>query len=429
MKLISRTLGDICDEVGGTIRTGPFGSQLHETDYLEQGTPVVMPKNIVDGKISIGDIARIGEDDTRRLSQHKLRAGDIVYGRRGDIGRRGLITKEEDGWICGTGCLRISLGCKVLDPTFLYYYLGHPEVIAWVANQAIGATLPNLNTSIIRDIQVRYPPLPTQHKIASILSAYDDLIENNTRRIAILEEMAQSIYQEWFVRFRYPGHEKNGMVESVLGMIPEGWSVEKLGSVLTLQRGFDLPTTQREPGNIPVYASTGPVGTHDQAKVKGPGILTGRSGSLGTVTYVEEDFWPLNTTLWVKNFYSVTPLYTFYLLRSIDLAVLNSGVAVPTLDRNSVHKLLIILPPYNLIKQFDSYVSTIFDLKIKLGKKNANLRRTRDLLLPRLISGEIDVEALDIAVPDIIEPEEQAETPITVPPEPIDAIQMALPLS
>ncbi|MBV9708331.1 MAG: restriction endonuclease subunit S, partial [Chloroflexi bacterium] len=150
MKLISRTLGDICDEVGGTIRTGPFGSQLHESDYLEQGTPVVMPKNIVDGKISVADIARIGDDDICRLSQHKLRAGDIVYGRRGDIGRRGFITKKEEGWICGTGCLRISLGHKVLDPTFLYYYLGTPKVVAWVANQAIGATLPNLNTSIIR---------------------------------------------------------------------------------------------------------------------------------------------------------------------------------------------------------------------------------------------------------------------------------------
>ncbi len=427
MTFISRTLGSICDEVRGTIRTGPFGSQLHESDYQEAGTPVVMPKNIIDGKVLTDDISRIGDDDVHRLSQHKLRSGDIVYGRRGDIGRRALITEREDGWLCGTGCLRISLGNKILHPKFLYYYLGHPQVVSWIANQAIGATLPNLNTTIIRSIQINYPELPTQHKIASILSAYDDLIENNTRRIAILEEMAQSIYQEWFAHFRYPGHGEHKMVKSELGMIPDGWDVVKLGSALTLQRGFDLPTPQRQKGKIPIYASTGLTGTHNQAKVKGPGVLTGRSGSLGTVIYVPEDFWPLNTTLWVKGFHSVTPIYAFYLLKSIDLSILNSGAAVPTLDRNNVHKLLIILPPYEIIKRFDFYILPIFQLKTQLDKKNENLRHTRDLLLPKLISGEIDVEALDIDTPDLIEPKEQLYEFTMARPEPIDATQLALP--
>jgi type I restriction enzyme S subunit len=286
----------------------------------------------------------------------------------------------------------------------------------------------SLNQDIISRISFLLPPIPTQRKIVSILSAYNNLIENNTRRIAILEEMAQVIYQEWFVNFRYPGYEKDKLVESELGRIPEGWTVEKLGSALTLQRGFDLPTKQRQEGNIPVYASTGPVGTHNQAKVKGPGVLTGRSGSLGTVTYVKEDFWPLNTTLWVKNFQTVTPIYAFYLLKTIDFNTLNSGAAVPTLDRNNVHKQLIVLPPYELIKQFDMHISVMFELKLNLEKKNENLRRTRDLLLPKLISGEIDVETLDIDIPETREPEEQREMPIMAQPEPIDANQLVLPL-
>ncbi len=231
MDLSLNTLGAICDRVGGIIRTGPFGSQLHESDYTLEGIPVVMPKNIVDGKVSVEDIARINETNVERLAQHKLHSGDIVYGRRGDIGRRALITNKEEGWLCGTGCLRISLGNALLDPLFLYYYLGQPDVIKWIFNQAIGATLPNLNTEIIRSIQIKFLTLTTQQKIASILSAYDDLIENNTRRIAILEEMAQSLYREWFVYFRFPGHEKKSMVESVLGMIPEGWEVVKLGEI------------------------------------------------------------------------------------------------------------------------------------------------------------------------------------------------------
>jgi len=120
---VTRTLGQICDEVGGIIRTGLFGSQLHQSDYQDEGLPVVMPKDIVDGRVSVEGIARIGDEDVERLSQHRLKKGDIVYGRRGDIGRRALITQREAGWLCGTGCLRISLGDSVLDPTFLYYYL------------------------------------------------------------------------------------------------------------------------------------------------------------------------------------------------------------------------------------------------------------------------------------------------------------------
>lgn len=247
MEFMIRTLGDICDEVDGIIRTGPFGSQLHESDYRKCGVPVVMPKNILAGTISTEDIAHIGEEDANRLSQHRLDRGDIVYGRRGDIGRRALITEREFGWLCGTGCIRISLGDSVLNPRFLYYYLGQPNVIEWIYNQAIGATLPNLNTSIIRSIPIEYPPLPTQRKIASILSAYDDLIENNTRRIKILEEMAQALYREWFVHFRFPGHEKVQMVDSPLGRIPEGWEVKKLNEICELIDYGYTASSEKEP--------------------------------------------------------------------------------------------------------------------------------------------------------------------------------------
>jgi type I restriction enzyme S subunit len=207
------TLGEICDEVGGVIQTGPFGSQLHESDYVGDGVPVVMPKNILDGKIDRSDIAFISEEEAARLQRHRMSIGDIVYGRRGDIGRRGLIGTRENGWLCGTGCLRVSLGNTIIDPKYLYYYLGQPLVVAWIANQAVGATMPNLNTGILRSVKVRYPRPPVQRRIASILSAYDDLIDNNTRRIKILEEMAQMLYREWFVHFRFPGHEKVRMVE------------------------------------------------------------------------------------------------------------------------------------------------------------------------------------------------------------------------
>ncbi|WP_293653206.1 restriction endonuclease subunit S, partial [Thiolapillus sp.] len=188
MELRTRTLGDICDDAGGEIKTGPFGSQLHQSDYSENGTPVVMPKNIIDGTVSVADIARIADQHVERLSQHCLKVGDIVYGRRGDIGRHALIKSREDGWLCGTGCLRITAGNGELQPNFLHYYLDQDDVKGWILNQAVGATMPNLNTTILRSVPVTYPSRESQRKIAAILSAYDDLIENNLRRIKILEE-------------------------------------------------------------------------------------------------------------------------------------------------------------------------------------------------------------------------------------------------
>jgi type I restriction enzyme S subunit len=242
------------------------------------------------------------------------------------------------------------------------------------------------------------PPFPTQRKIAAILSAYDDLIENNTRRIKILEDMAQALYREWFVHFRFPGHERVKMVASALGPIPVGWSVGRLDDAVILQRGFDLPIQNRRTGLVPVFAATGVAGTHDEARVKGPGIVTGRSGSLGTVIYVDTDFWPLNTTLWVKEFRRATPAFAFFLLTGLKLDGFNSGAAVPTLNRNDIHGLPVILAPSSILSRFDNCVLPMFALKKALHARNANLRRTRDLLLPKLISGEIDVSNLDIRV-------------------------------
>ncbi|MBD2295254.1 restriction endonuclease subunit S [Anabaena sphaerica FACHB-251] len=212
--------------------------------------------------------------------------------------------------------------------------------------------------------------------------------------------MAQTLYHEWFVKFRFPGHEQVNMVESELGLIPEGW-IGKLEDALILQRGFDLPSKQRQEGNILVYAATGVVGTHNEAKVKAPGIVTGRSGSLGTVMYVDEDFWALNTTLWVKEFRTVTPIYAFYLLKSLRLEQYNSGAAVPTLNRNDIHGLPVVIPSAEILEKFSQNVEPLFILKKNLIKRNQNLRATRDLLLPKLISGEIDVEKLGIDILDI----------------------------
>ncbi|MEG3863176.1 restriction endonuclease subunit S [Microcoleus sp. herbarium12] len=282
------------------------------------------------------------------------------------------------------------------DVRFIKYYL--TTIKPQLRSITKGATQDNLSVSKLLLFDILTPPLPIQRKIAGILSAYDRLIENNTRRIEILEEMARSIYREWFVKFRFPGHEQAQMVDSELGLIPEGWEVGRLDDALILQRGFDLPTQQRKEGNIPIYASTGITGTHNEAKIKAPGVVTGRSGSLGTVIYVDEDYWPLNTTLWVKEFRRVTPLYAFYLLSDLKLEQYNSGAAVPTLNRNDIHGQPVVLPPQRILEQLNLFVEPLLVLKKNLLKRSDNLRQTRDLVLPRLISGKIDLEKINIGV-------------------------------
>src|SRR3989338_1290876 len=227
MQWVREPLGEICRKGRGRIQTGPFGSQLHESDYSADGTPVVMPADISDGRVAVTRIARVPESHVERLKRHKLAKGDIVYGRRGDIGRQALVRDENIGWLCGTGCLKISLGDSPLISEFLHRYLSTKAVVSWIEGQAVGATMPNLNTGILERVPVFYPEdKTTQKKIAAILLAYDELIENNQRRIALLEKMAEEIYREWFVRLRFPGHEQAKFVKGV----PEGWEVRTLSS-------------------------------------------------------------------------------------------------------------------------------------------------------------------------------------------------------
>ena len=255
--------------------------------------------------------------------------------------------------------------------------------------QAQGAAQQNLNQDLIRQFSIDLPPLPVQQRIAGILSAYDELIENSQRRIRILETMARALYREWFVHFRFPGHESVPRVPSSLGEIPQGWEVGRLDDVVVLQRGFDLPKSTRVEGNIPIYAATGVTGFHNEAKVKAPGVVTGRSGTIGEVIYVQEDFWPLNTALWAKKFPNSEPLYAYYLLASLDLRQFNSGAAVPTLNRNDIHGLEVVVPPRELQARFQEVGGDMLRQTRTLERQIQNLRRTRDLLLPRLLSGQI----------------------------------------
>lgn len=208
--------------------------------------------------------------------------------------------------------------------------------------------------------------------------------------------MAQNLYREWFVKFRFPGHEKVKMVDSPLGKIPKGWEVRRLGALIELAYGKGLREQDRISGNVPVYGSSGIVGYHNESVVEGPGIIVGRKGNVGSVHWSDTPFFPIDTV-----FYVVTKLplqYVFFNLQTQNF--ISGDAAVPGLNRNQAYSLPFISPTPNLLHFFSEKVDPIFNLLNTQRRRNDLLRRTRDLLLPKLISGEVDVSKLDIAIPE-----------------------------
>jgi type I restriction enzyme, S subunit len=383
MSVSKITLGELAKEVDGSIQTGPFGSQLHQSDYQEEGTPVIMPQDIKDDRVSTNSIARISDEMVRKLVRHQLKIGDIIYPRRGDLNKRALITEEQEGWLCGTGCIKIGVFGGFVDSKYLFYFLKQPRIVSQIEQKAVGATMLNLNTKIVSDIEITYPSLPEQKWIAGILSAYDDLIDNNNRRIALLEEAIHRLYREWFVYLRFPGYEQTPIVAGV----PEGWEKRPLGEVGFLNYGKSLPKRKREEGTIPVYGSSGIIGTHNKALIPGPSIIVGRKGNVGSAFWCDQPSFPIDTVFYIAPEESNVFLY----LNLKHQNFINTDAAVPGLNRNYAHKLPVLMPSESLLLHFEEIAAPVHKQITTLEAYNAKLAEARDALLPRLMNGSLAV--------------------------------------
>ena len=220
-------------------------------------------------------------------------------------------------------------------------------------------------------------------RIADILSAYDDLIENNRRRIALLEQAARELYREWFVRLRFPGHERTTITDG----IPEGWERIALENIGQLRYGRALKAEDRIDGDYPVYGSGGVVGTHDKPHVMGPGIIVGRKGNVGSVYWSDTDFCAIDTVYYLEP--AAVTLHLYYTLVNMDF--INTDVAVPGLNRNLAHSRKFLLPSVGVQEAFNEVTEIEHKQIALLRKENDSLEYARDLLLPRLMSREVAV--------------------------------------
>jgi type I restriction enzyme S subunit len=203
--------------------------------------------------------------------------------------------------------------------------------------------------------------------------------------------MAEELYREWFVRMRFPGYQNTKFVKGV----PEGWGIKRLGEILELAYGKALKDADREPGEFDVYGSGGIVGKHSKALVQGKGIIVGRKGNVGAVYYSDRGFFPIDTVYYVVSKLPLT--YLFHLLQTMNF--INNDAAVPGLNRNQAYSNQLFWPGENLVQMYAAKAEPVFAMKSQLVAQNKLLTQTRDLLLPRLISGKLSVEDLDIQLP------------------------------
>jgi type I restriction enzyme, S subunit len=371
----------VCDRVS----VGHVGPTAEYFRDRADGITFLRSQNVRPGRLVLETATAISPEFHQKLKKSKLQAGDILFVRVG--ANRGDCCVVPQG-VGELNCANIVFA-RPKHPTGFHAYFFQSKLGQSLLHSAsVGAAQGVINTGSVASMPVPLPPLPTQRKIAGILSAYDDLIENNLRRIKILEEMAQSLYREWFVHFRFPGHESAKFVDSALGQIPRGWEVKKLEQILELKYGKALKKEDRRDGQYPVFGSSGIVGTHDISLTKGPGIVVGRKGNVGSVFWSDEDFFVIDTAYFVD---SHMPLrFLFYLLPTLNF--INSDAAVPGLSRQQAYSLETIVPPNGLLTKFCT-LADIFEKQASTHRRqNQNLRQSRDLLLPKLLSSNTSVD-------------------------------------
>lgn len=426
------TLGDVCHRNGGSIQTGPFGSQLHASDYVAHGVPSIMPQNIGDNRVLPDGIARISEEDAHRLARYRVRAGDIVYSRRGDLERRALIRETENEWLCGTGCLRVRVGKGEVDPEYTSYYLAHPVVRAWIVRHAVGATMLNLNTSILGALPFAFPPVLNQVVIARILGTLDDKIELNRRMNETLEEIARTLFRSWFVDFdpvraKAEGQEPFGMdemtaglfpdslQESVVGELPRGWAATSLDKVahflngLPLQKypprgdGLDLPIIKiaqlRSRSTASCDMANGDV--PELYRIQNGDILFSWSGTL------EVDLWCSGDGALNQHLFKVTSAdypnwlilqWLCYHLPTFRRIASSKATTMGHIQRHHIAEAVVAIPPPRLLSRLSTTFQPLLDLVVENRLQNLTLAGLRDALLPKLLSGEIRVREAERVV-------------------------------
>ena len=418
-------LDDIRSDEKGSLVSGPFGSNIGSRFFVEQGIPVIRGNNLTLGEEKFIDsgFVFITEEKAMELKNCNARSGDIIFTAAGTLGQVGLIptTSEYETYIISNKQIRLRLDTKRCEPLFAYYCLSAPHMRSFIVSQNKGSSVPLLTLGIVRNFKIPLPSLKVQQKIAAILSAYDDLIENNRRRIALLEKMAEELYREWFVRMRFPGHEKVKFVKGV----PESWRfdrVDSIGKVVTGKtpstsnpRYFEGPylfvKTPDMHGNVFIFETEEELSqdglSSQSAQTIPEGSICvsciGTSGIVSITTTKCQTNQQINSVILSDQSDLEWAFFTLRNLREMILMFGATGATMTNLSKGKFSSLKILRPNKSALLEYHALVNPMFVQIQNILQQTKNLMHSRDLLLPRLISGKLSVENLDIRFPPSME--------------------------
>lgn len=330
----------------------------------------------------------IMKEKDEALRKGKLKRGDIVYTTRGTVGNAGYYNSSVpyENVRINSGMVILRSNGEIVDARFLYQILKSEYYRPYFKQYCTGSAQPQLPIKNFSQIYLNVPDIKTQHRIADILSVYDNLIENNQKQIKLLEEAAQRLYKEWFVDLHFPGHENTKIVDGV----PEGWSRGLLKELISVNYGKDHKKAPDD-GNIPVYGSGGLMRKCNKSLFSGEAVLIPRKGSLNNIMYVDETFWTVDTMFYATMKQPHTAVFVYFFVKAFDMYSMNIGAAVPSMTAKILDAMDVVIPDKETLEKFDKLTKTYFNKIKTLQGQNERLKIARDLLLAKLMSGEVEV--------------------------------------
>ncbi|MHA1539818.1 MAG: restriction endonuclease subunit S [Alphaproteobacteria bacterium] len=412
-EMLSSNFEDICLQItDGT----------HDSPKLQEyGVPFIKGKHISNGYVDFKNCDYITyEDHLKVIARSKPEAGNILFSNIGSVGDMALIKTQSEFSIKNVALIKANT--SLIDHLYLYYYMLNRTFQNEIKNKKSGSAQPFISLNTLRKHVVTYHKSRTQQrKIAGVLSSYDDLIENNNRRIKILEEMAQKLYKHWFVDFKFPNHENTKFVDSPLGKIPEGWVVKSVIDCCTkIQNGGTPKRSNSEywtNATIPWLTSgevrqnmvidtkncISEIGLKESSAKLLPKYVTIVALYGATAGQVAFSATELTTNQAVCALFPKTnhTYFNYLFLKSISEVMVGkaTGAAQQNISKAIIEKMDAIIPKKELLEDFENKAQPIFYLLECLNKQNQTLTQTRDMLLPRLIAGEVSVENLEVKIP------------------------------
>jgi type I restriction enzyme S subunit len=389
------------------ISMGPFGSDIKVDNYTSSGVPVLNGANVSSVKLIENSFNYVTHEKAKSLKKANAKRGDIVITHRGTLGQICYIPEDSkfENYVISQSQFRVTLKTDLVDPRYFVYYFHTSEgQKRLLANKSyVGVPALAQATSNFRLIDFPLPELKEQKKIADILSTHDAKIELNNRINAELESLAKTIYDYWFVQFDFPNadgkpYKSSGgeMVYVEKGncdrAIPAGWEMGILRDLVEFNYGKPLKTEARSGSGYPVVGSSGVIGYHSEFLIKASGVVVGRKGTIGAITYLHENFYPIDTTYYVKPKKNIKLIFIYFLLRTLRLDKMNGDSAVPGLNREVALNVPISLPSLELIQKFESLIEPMFNKTKNIQNENQQLTQLRDWLLPMLMNGQVSIK-------------------------------------